>query len=313
MMELLFNELSILSPAPDQATARARFLSLQETIQAAVLRGFPSILRIHEGFWAAQIFAGYSLASWLADPTIERERKQRLKSAVGKAPFLETLHVAAEEARSALVEALWDGQRGLGLGLAVMRDTPIVSLSAPPFCSDPLSVIVRYLSHADDTESNETVCNFHCPAAVEQRRAWIASRQQQELPNGNAVIRLRAELLDQLDFADNTISQLEGLTGNERTFPFVLRHLFALNERARAWDGTTPFSEGYPFPCSEESQTTLAMYSEARTFVCPDGVRRVFSWHSKINFEKWRIHFIDEPATRRVLIGYIGKHLPLAG
>jgi hypothetical protein len=312
-MELLFNELSMLSPTPDQAAARARFLSLQETIQAAVLRGFPPLLRIHEGFWAAQMWPGYSLANWLSDPTIERERKQRLRSAVGKAPFLEALHESAEVARGALVEAIWEGQRGLGLGLAVLRDAPVVSLAAPPFCHDPLSVVVRYLSQADDTASNEAVCNFHGPAAVEKRGPWITSRQQRELPDGNAVIRLRAELLEHLDLADDAVGQLERLTGKERTFPFVLRHLFALNERARAWDGTTPFSAGYPFPCSEESQTTLAMYGESRTFRCPDGVRRVFSWHSKINFEKWRIHFIDDPTTRRVLIGYIGKHLPLAG
>ena len=141
----------------------------------------------------------------------------------------------------------------------------------------------------------------------------IAARQQQELPNGSAIVRRRADLLERLDLTDSAITQLEGLTGNERTFPFVLRHLFALNDRAREWDGTSPFSDGYPFPCSEESRTTLAMHGEARTFLCPDGVRRVFSWHSKINFEKWRIHFIDEPTTRRVLIGYVGKHLPLAG
>jgi hypothetical protein len=55
------------------------------------------------------------------------------------------------------------------------------------------------------------------------------------------------------------------------------------------------------------------MYGAARTFVCPDGKKRLFSWHSKINYEKWRIHFIDAPAERRVLIGYVGRHLPLAG
>jgi len=39
-------------------------------------------------------------------------------------------------------------------------------------------------------------------------------------------------------------------------------------------------------------------------------VRRVFSWHSKIACEAWRIHFRTSPEARRVLIGYIGKHLP---
>lgn len=310
-MELLLNELSMHPTAPDQSTARARFLVLQETIQAAILRGLPSILRIHEGFWATQIAAGYTLANWLADPTIERERRQRLRNAVGKAPFLERLHDASEDAHGRLIEARWEGHRGLGLGLAVMRTDPVVSLSAPPFCTDPLPVAVRYLSEADDTESIEPVCNLYGPMAVEQRGPWIASRQRQELPDGGEVVRLRAELLERLDFTDGALKQIKALTGTERIFPSVLRHLFALNDRARAWNGTTPFSEGYPFPCSEESESTLAMYGEARIFLCPDGERRLFSRHSKISVESWRIHFIDVPATRRVLVGYVGKHLPL--
>jgi hypothetical protein len=312
-MELLLNELSMLATAPDRATARDRFLSLQETIQAAVLRGLPAILRIHEGFWAAQIFGDYSLVTWLADPTIERERKQRLRNAVGKAPFLETLHGAAEAERGALVEVLWEGHRGLGLGLAVMRDAPVVSLSAPDFCQDPLTVAVHHMSDADDVETTADICNFYGARAIETRASWIATRQQQDLPNGVEIARHRAELLERLDFTDDALAQLTALSGTERTFPFVLRHLFALNEHARGWDGTTPFSNGYPFPCSPESPTTLAIYGEHRTFRCPDGERRVFSWHSKINFEKWRIHFIDWPSTRRILVGYIGKHLALAG
>jgi hypothetical protein len=46
-VELFFNELSMAPPAVDRATARAWFLLLQATVQAAVLRGFPHILRKH--------------------------------------------------------------------------------------------------------------------------------------------------------------------------------------------------------------------------------------------------------------------------
>ena len=312
-MELYLNELSLTQSAPDRATARAWLLSLQETIQAAVHRGLPSILRTHKNFWEVQFAEGYSVADWLADGTIERERKQRLRNAVSKAPFLETLHEKAEKERGALAEARWNGLPGLGMGLAAMVGSPVVSLPAPAFLADPLPVVVSYLRDEGETATNEELCNFYSPAVVERRGPWIARRQQEELPSGAEVIRLRAELLDRLDFTDSAIDQLATLTGNEKTFPFVVRHLFALNQRAREWDGTTPFSDGYPFGCSDESKSTLAMYSEARTFRCPDGDRRVFGWHSKINYEKWRIHFIDSPATRRVLIGYIGKHLPIAG
>jgi hypothetical protein len=312
-LELILNELSLAPPASDRRAARAWILSLQETLQAAVLRGMPPILRIHERFWSARLAEDYSVVDWLADPTIERERRQQLRSAVSKAPFLEALHESAEAAQGKLIEVLWEGHRGLGIGLAAMHDYPVVSLPALSFCIDPLSVYVVHVDDRGSSEKIEPVCNLYDSAVVERRGSWIARRQQQELSSGAEMVRCRADLLERLDFTASALDQLMALRGSEKVFPFVMRHLFALNERARSWDGTTPFSAGYPFRCSEESAPTLAMYGDARTFLCPDGVRRMFSWHSKINWEQWRIYFIDSPATRRVLVGYVGKHMPLAG
>ncbi|MCU0663470.1 MAG: hypothetical protein MUC50_14230 [Myxococcota bacterium] len=299
--------------APSAATARAWLLCLQETVHAAALHRVPSILRTHEGFWQWRLAPDYSVVEWLRDPTVERERRQRLRSAVGKAPFLETLHDEAELSLGLLAEATWEGQRGLGIGLAVLQDATVVSLPVPPFCTDPLPVVMSCLDADVLKEKAEQVCNFYDAAAVARRGPWIAQRQQHQLRSGSAIIRLRADFLEKLDFTGTALDQLAKLTGSERTFPFIVRHLFALNEHARQWDGKRPFAEGYPFPCSEESSTTLAMYGGTRTFVCPDGEKRLFSWHSKINYEKWRIHFVDVPPERTVLIGYIGKHLPLAG
>lgn len=312
-MELYLNELSLTPPAADRQTGRDWLVALQQILQAAIQHGFPSVLRIHEKFWEAPIADGYFFRDWLADRTIELEQRQKLRSAVSKAPFLETLHDQAETARGSLAEARWNGRPGLGIGLASMVGSPVVSLPTPDFCIDPLPVIVAYVGGDAESASEEQLCNFHEAETVWRRGSWIARRQQEELPSGDAVLRQRAELLDRLDFTENAVEQLGSLTGTEKTFPFVVRHLFALNQRARDWDVTAPFSDGYPFGCSDESSSTLAMYSDERTFVCPDGVPRVFAWHSKIAHEKWRIHFIAFGATRRVLIGYIGKHLRIAG
>ncbi len=72
----------------------------------------------------------------------------------------------------------------------------------------------------------------------------------------------------------------------------------ALNRRAATWfDG--PFEAGCEVPCSDESETVLnnARFRQARSFVCDDGETRVFSWHTKINAQAWRIHFIADAAT----------------
>lgn len=62
-----------------------------------------------------------------------------------------------------------------------------------------------------------------------------------------------------------------------------------------------------PFNASEESESTLNKYSKERTFRCPDGVDRVFSWHIKFF---GRIHFYPIPNSKQCWIGYIGTHLP---
>jgi hypothetical protein len=311
-VDLFFNELSLTSLAPDRIAGRDRLLSLQSTVHAAVQRGLPNVLRTHQGFWEAPIAEGYTVSDWLRDPTIDRERRRFMSSAVGKAPFLEALHDDTEAARGDLVEALFAGRRGLGIGLAVLHDAPAVSLPAPAFSVDPLEIVLATIGEAGLEEMAAFICNLHSPAAVERRAPWIAKRQREEVLSGNELLRLSAQLLEHVEFTDNAIEQLRALRGTEKTFHFVVRHLFALNERARAWDVSKPFEVGYPFRCSEESESTLAAWGETRTFRCPDGVRRVFSWHSKIACEAWRIHFRTSPEARRVLIGYVGKHLPLA-
>jgi len=53
------------------------------------------------------------------------------------------------------------------------------------------------------------------------------------------------------------------------------------------------------------------MYSAERTFLCPDGEYRLFDFHLK----RWgtRIHFFDFPASKRILVGYVGDHLRISG
>jgi hypothetical protein len=60
---------------------------------------------------------------------------------------------------------------------------------------------------------------------------------------------------------------------------------------------------------SGESEATLNKFGEQRIFSCPDGKHRLFSWHKKL--DALGIHFFDFPATKRILIGYVGRHLDI--
>jgi hypothetical protein len=128
-MELIFNELSLASSAPDRDTGHRWMKSLSETVHAAVDRGVDSMLRTSRDFWCTDLAPNYKLFHWRADGTVDRETRTYIMTIAGKAPFIETLHTEAEDMAEAAVEFSWCGKRALGLGLAALRDHPALSMS----------------------------------------------------------------------------------------------------------------------------------------------------------------------------------------
>ena len=61
---------------------------------------------------------------------------------------------------------------------------------------------------------------------------------------------------------------------------------------------------------SAESLATIDTFGNRRRFVRPDGRHRTFEWHLKGIPNGWRIHILADEAERKVMIGYVGKHLP---
>ena len=62
-------------------------------------------------------------------------------------------------------------------------------------------------------------------------------------------------------------------------------------------------------------------YGRLREFTCPDGQKRSFAYHLKGMPGHWRIHiWADvaadfgkmEDASKKILVGHIGPHLPTA-
>lgn len=312
-MDLIFNELCLVPVALDRFTAQRGMVSLQDTVQAARRVGVGRVLRTTRDFWELVLADSYTIRDWSNDGGVDRELRRWLRSAVEKAPFVESLHERAEDLTDGLAECLCEGRKGLGLGLAVLYDVPVVGLPSVQWSEDPLVVVARTLTDEGYQEQSVEVCNLHAVAVVAQRASWIEERQRRAVRSGVELLELRSSLLERLDFTDNALSQVRGCTGHERPFTSVVQHLFALNKRARGWalsGGQGAFSSGYPFPCSEESSSTLNAYGDERRFRCPDGIVRIFSWHSKIGVDAWRIHFIADAESYRVLVGYIGRHLP---
>lgn len=310
-MELVFNELSSSIAAPDKGTARQWMTTLYATMRTATDRGASPILRTTTEFWGQQLAVGYTLGDWGSDPAVDKEMKRHVKSQAGKAPFTDRLIEIEEDQREELIECHWNGQVAIGLALAVTRMHSVISLPGQSWCLDPVSVVTRHVTATAESERETEVCNWYDPGSVIRREAWLNEQLRLELRSGVQIESRRLEILKRLEFTPGALEQIRGLRGTETVFPFVLRHLFALNTQAMNWtDGQ--FQADYQFSCSYESQATLQRYPESRMFLCSDGQKQQFSLHSKINQERWRIHFIpiEDASRRRVLIGYVGPHLP---
>jgi hypothetical protein len=156
------------------------------------------------------------------------------------------------------------------------------------------------------------VRNWYDSASMKRCNLWLRERLANEIVTGEDLLRKKKAVLRRLDFTPKALEQLERLTGKEKPFPHVVQHLLALNHTATDWT-KGPFVADPACKCSSESAATMQSYGHHRNIRCADGVDRVFSWHSKINVEAWRIHFLEMPTSHRVLIGYVGPHLPTVG
>lgn len=290
--------------------------ALYETLKACHDCGLPRVLRIRSDIMGEALAVDQNVSQWLNDARSDRELRRIFRNIFAKAPYIDSLLSAAQRARpeDRLEDVSWEGESQPDLTLAYLLAAPLVSFPGEPWAVDPLPVHVDALTGDEVRSFPAELPNFYAVHQVLGRRAWIQEQMAEALSSasGKDLLHYAQERLKYLEFCEHARDQLAALTGNERQFKFVVRHMFALNERGRTWiegECKDPFNKDYRFNCSDESQATLDQFGHLRMFGCPDGQTRLFSWHSKIALDAWRIHFFAWPQQRRVLIGYIGPHL----
>jgi hypothetical protein len=128
--------------------------------------------------------------------------------------------------------------------------------------------------------------------------------------DGHVAWDKRQELFPNLMFCDGAARTLQALSGKEPYFTQICRHLFVLNSFCADWpaQGLIALKE---ISWSDESSSTLNNddLRSKREFNCPDGVRRLFTRHTKPTGGNIRIHFLPFSDQGKIMIGYIGPHL----
>jgi len=263
-------------------------------------------LRTDSQFLGRNLTEMYTIGHWLNDGTVDKEAKRFIATTAAKAPFVDSMMEELQGDR--LAEFRFDGLLAVGLGVAVLMDEAALSASRDGWRNDPITLRATYVTEAATEEKDEDVCNVHSPACLLRRGDWFEERARLATKSGTEVLADAHGLFRWLQFGPRAQDQLRALHGREPEFVVIVRHLAALSARAANWrDGI--FADGYPFPCSPESQPTMNMYGDERRFVCPDGLVRQFSWHSKVSIGARRIYFLAERPGQPVTIGYVGSHL----
>ncbi|MDO9043150.1 MAG: hypothetical protein Q7U64_12580 [Desulfocapsaceae bacterium] len=311
-MELIFNNNSLDASLQNKDSAKVTMKIFADTINLASYFGSSPIVRTHEDFWGGVLAPGYSIADWGFDHTVDIELRRKIKSCTNKAPFIESIIKTFEANVNQLHEYSSGGNQTNGLGAAIITSNPAVSLCTDQWCIDPIEVLCSYLSETETVIRTESVCNLYNPQRVRCNHELIKLQLASELNSGQDILDKSDVVLSRIKFTPLSRRHLDKLTGNEKVFPFVVKHLLALNSQCCNWTNGV-YTTGYPYPCSEESGPTMNKYGEDRLFTLDDGSNVTFTWHSKISVDSWRIYFLHYASSNIVVVPYIGPHLPTVG
>ncbi len=265
------------------------------------------------------IAQGRGLRGWCFDQGTDRDSGRLLANRLGKQPFIDGadgLFAAREGDRA--IEARVKDVVVFGLGLAALEDGAALALvsQARPAGAAAVPVELTYLNESEAiTESLPVPC-LVSDADVETNRDYVVERVDRSIATGPGLVERIPELFPLLRFGALALQQLAALNGTEPVFRQLLRHLRALDQGARNWAPTAPYSPAGCLPWSPESGTTLGhrKYGPLRDFPAPEGFPpERWSLHTKLTGGAGaRLYFraVRSDQESIVLIGYFGDHLP---
>jgi hypothetical protein len=229
-----------------------------------------------------------------------------------KSPYLDQILEEVANDSLARSEYRCSGRTCEGLAIARIIGGLGVSFQTADEWRVPAITLTAFELCEDGNESREYDCEVNHAASVAHVRVhaeWIGRRRMLAVADGKDCCSRLAQLFPRVNLCDHARKQLSALGKGEELFQAAYAGLEALSRYASIWN-QGGFQEDSLAPCSVESNSTLEQFGDERTFLCPDGQRRTFSWHLKRG--RWRIHFIPNDESRTILVGYLGKHLPTA-
>ena len=312
-LEWFLNELSFCPIAGDVNGARERVAEFVQTLARAnnvAKKRLP--LRVSSDFFAREVSFGYPLSKWRNDHDVNLDIRRYFRQIATKSPYIER----NLKDRALGCEVCLDGIVSIGLLAAYLSDGMVISFRSEPRwdCSSINVSVSEMDQNASISTENKWLPHASSPAHIDGHRSWIGEHAAPPFTNHGDLWNRRVEKFPFLEFCDRVEGQLAGLSWNDHHHKQVIKKLKMLND----WCGdcsqrSLPRQRWADEPrcrLSPESQQTLSRFVSEHTFLCPDGQRRLFSWHARFTPGAGRIYFTWADEGKRLIIGHVGEHLP---
>jgi len=143
---------------------------------------------------------------------------------------------------------------------------------------------------------------------VNQKLERVKNIFAEQIKSGEELWVKREKLFPNLSFCGDLINSLKYLPGG-KNLNNLLNRLMEMEKYFSGWETGAFDIKGISGDVRLESETRLNNYINDMTFLCPDGIERVFSLHCDYGVWGFRLHFFPDPTSRKCLIGYIGKKI----
>lgn len=262
--------------------------------------------------WKKEIGPQYSVRDYIFDRNIDQAVRNYFQIITTKGPYIEHLFSQSFYEHKCylqnenILDVSWTS-----VAAAFFFDGILASLKgAPQFASETINV---FCCLKGDERQEANIINQCDP---DQADSFVRNFFRQNLNSGESLWEKRTVLFPEITFCEKVKNQLQNSNYSPSVLQNVIRHLDCMNKymkAVRSGEIKAPNYTQMGIEASRESEITLKHFGHLRTFQCPDGKKRVFSWHSKIRGKaNLRIYFYPpDEENEHFLIGYIGRHLPI--
>lgn len=309
-LEMVFNELSIDTPAENIQEARQWMAGFIDTIRSASVAGVNRVLRTHIDVNNTLLALEYPLARWRNDGDVDLEVIRYFRSLTSKYPPLEDLPEIKNDMLAQ--DFFYQDRQSYGFGIAYLLESLSISLpSSADWNANMIDIQTQWLDDNGELVSKDIqIPHASNSLHIDELAGWIEDRLKVSVRNGEDLWNRREELFSNLIFCNHVVKRILPLQSGDPLFRQIVKRLYELQTYCSAWNEGAFAPDQLRFKATVESESTMRNYSKERTFNCQDGNEITFTWHGRMTPGAWRIYFDPTIGPGMMQIGYIGPKLP---